>query len=291
MGESGPMAVRRKRDASLSVAMRLLAGGKVDAVVSAGNSSAIVATASHYVGSMAGIRRPSLAVPLPTLRGSALLVDAGAYAEASSIHLAHSAALAHAYLQVTGGIEQPRLGLLNIGIEAAKGPRFVRRVHALLKRSHFHFAGNIEPREILDGRVDAVICNGFVGNIVLKFYEAATESLLDSVGETFDALAPHHGAEPRLHLDRLRHRFAYQNTGGAPLLGLCKPVVVAHGRSDETALVNAIRLAQEFVERRVHEHMAESLESSSMVAEWRRSCRLLTLNQLTSRWGFSHHQN
>lgn len=287
MGEAGPMAMRKKRDASMSVAMRLLAEGGVDAVVSAGNTAAIVATARHFVGLIPGLRYSAMAASLPTSAGNVLLLDAGAHAQANAYQLAQSAALAHVYLKVTEGLESPGVGLLNIGQEPIKGRKVTQRAYALLERCDLSFAGNVEPQDIFAGRIDAAICDGFVGNTLLKMYEGLSETLLRFFEQHME------GDEPQEH-DRMRrilHRFAkiydYQNVGGAPLLGIRKTVVVAHGRSQARAIASAIQFACRLVEGKVYERMTDELGRSSTLMELRHQNKLLMLENLRTKWGFS----
>lgn len=287
MGEAGPMAMRKKRDASMAVAMRLLGEGAADAVVSAGNTAAIVATARHFVGLVPGLRYSAMAVPLPTSEGKVLLLDAGAHAQANAYQLAQSAALAHAYLKVTESLESPRVGLLNIGQEPLKGRKVTQRAYALLERCDLTFAGNVEPQDLFSGRIDAAICDGFVGNTLLKMYEGLSETLLRFFEMHME------GDQPQKHegLRQILHRFTkiyhYQNIGGAPLLGTCKTVVVAHGRSRARAIASAIQLACRLVDGRVYERMAEELGSSSTLAQLKLQNKLLMLERLRNKWGFS----
>lgn len=288
MGEAGPMALRRKREASLTVAMRLLAENEVDAVVSAGNSSAIVAAAKHLVGLIPGLRRPAMAVPLPTPSGRLILLDAGAHTEASAIHLAQSAVLAHCFLKVTEGMVRPRIGLLNIGHEPAKGSRAIQRAFALLKRCSLEFTGNVEPTDLFAGKIDSVICDGFVGNVLLKMYEGFSETVcrfLDSQA-SLEGRASSGGLERAL--ERFRKDYHYQSVGGAPLLGIRKPVVVAHGRSRATAIANAIRLACRLKQERVFERLSEVVDQDGALTELRHQNTLLMLDQLKDKWGFAH---
>ena len=288
MGEAGPMAIRRKRDASMSMAMRFLAAGEVDAVVSAGNSSAIVATARHFVGLMPGLRRPAMAVPIPVPSGRILLLDAGAHAEASTVHLAQSAALAHVYLRVIDGLENPRVGLLNLGQEPIKGTKIVQRAFSLLQRSSLNFAGNIEPHELFEGRMDAAICDGFVGNVVLKMYEGLSETFI----HLLDAHVDEEQADVKAALRGIFRRFQevlhFQKVGGAPLLGVSRTVVVAHGRSEGPAIASAIQLASRLATDRVCERMAEDLERDSILPELRHQNARLMLDALKNKWGFTH---
>ena len=287
MGEAGPMAIRKKRDASLSVAMRFLAQGDVDAVVSAGNSSAIVATARHFVGLTPGLRRPALAVPIPTPSAKVLLVDAGAHAEANTVHLAQSAALAHVYLKVTEPLNPPRIGLLNLGQEPMKGTKVVQRAFAILERSRLRFVGNVEPSDLFAERVDAAICDGFLGNVLLKMYEGLSETLLQLLDAQLeeDELPVREG----LHqiFERFRKAHHYQNVGGAPLLGVRKPVIVAHGRSQATAIANAIHLASHLARGGVFQAMADELEKSSLLADLKHIGAMTMLENFKKQWGFT----
>ncbi|NLI32716.1 MAG: phosphate acyltransferase PlsX [Deltaproteobacteria bacterium] len=290
MDEPGPVAIRRKREASVSVAMRFLAENQVDAVVSAGNTSAIVAAAKHYVGLISGLRRPALAVPLPTPSGRVLLLDAGANSEANAIHLAHSAALAQGYLEVTENIFKPRIGLLNIGQEAAKGKKQVRRAFALLSRSVLNFTGNIEPQELFEDRTDAVICDGFVGNVLLKMFEGLSETLLRFLeGQTTGLLSADRSTLSRI-LQHFQSMFHYRNVGGAPLLGIRRTVVIAHGRSEAGAVANAIHLAARLLKANIYERVAQVLERDRLLAELKHQYTLLMLDQFRNRWSFSHRQ-
>ncbi|MGV8073414.1 MAG: phosphate acyltransferase PlsX [Syntrophobacteraceae bacterium] len=287
MGEAGPVAIRRKRDASLSMAMRFLAEGSADAVVSAGNSSALVATAKHYIGLAPGLRRPAIAVPIPTPAGKVLLLDAGAYAATDTVHLAQSAALAHVYLKVTEGLDHPRIGLLNIGQEPGKGTKAIQRAFTLLKRSRLRFAGNVEPYNLFAGEIDAAICDGFVGNVLLKVFEAMSETfirLLDiqvgqCVGEVREKL--------RSTSDLFHGLFLGENMGGAPLLGVGKAVLVAHGHSQGPAVANAIGLAFNMANDKVYERMQAELEGDPFLIEMKHYNTLLTLENLKNKWGFA----
>lgn len=284
MEESGPTVIRRKRDSSLSVAMRLLAEGEVEAVVSAGNSAAIVATAKHYVGLIPGLRHPAMAVPIPTRNGKVLLLDAGAYADADTIHLAQSAALAHSYLETTEGLKSPRIGLLNIGQEPFKGLKVIQRAFAVLERSQLGFIGNIEPTDLFDDRADAVVCSGFVGNMLLKMYEGISETIMQILQQEPTAGA---GPEMRSVLDRVKKTCHYQNVGGAPLLGGNKTVVVAHGRSKGPAVSSAILLASRLAEEKVYERMALNVERNSQLAELKHLNTVVMLEDFRNRWRFS----
>jgi len=287
MGEAGPMAIRRKREASLSVAMRLLAEDKVDAVVSAGNSSAVVATAKHFVGLMPGLRRPAMAVPLPTPTGKVLLLDAGAYAEAGSIDLIQSAVLANAYLKVTDGLTRPRIGLLNIGQEPLKGTRIIQRASALLEKSRLHFIGNVEPQGLLCDQTDAAVCDGFVGNVVLKLYEGFSETLSQFLEARLNINAGGTKEVLGRALGQFREAYSYQNVGGVPLLGIRKPVIVAHGRSQGPAIASAALTAFQVVKDRTIGLLGEELGRDSILNELKHNNSLLMFGNLKNNWGFA----
>ncbi len=287
MEEFGPVAIRKKRDASLNVAMRMLAEGEVDAVVSAGNTSAIVAAAKHFVGLLPGLRRPALAVPFPTEDGRPVLLDAGAYAQSGALHLAQSAVLAHIYLKVSRGINRPSIGLLNIGREPVKGTRAVQRAFALIKRSGLNFTGNVEPNDLFNGQTDAVICEGFVGNIVMKMYEGLSEGLIRALGGKVRQSRAESRAELNRIFDSFQESYAYQHVGGAPLLGVKRPVVVAHGRSEGEAISSAIQLAYSIAEKETCRKMAEQLEQDSSLADFKYFNALLILENLKNKWGFA----
>lgn len=287
MGEAGPLAIRKKHDASLNVAMRMLAEGRADAVLSAGNTAAIVASAKHYVGLFSWLRRPALAVAFPARDGGPLLLDAGAHAQAGAVHLAQSAALAHIYLKVSRRLERPRISLLNIGQEPAKGTRAVQRAFALMKRSGLNFVGNVEPNDLFSGRVDAVVCEGFVGNIVLKMFEGLSEGLIRALGKRVEEEDPLiRGQFSRIY-EGVQRSYHYRHVGGAPLLGVNKPVVVAHGRSEGTAICNAILLAFRMASDGICEKMSEESERDGALTEFKSFNAMLIVENLKKKWGFS----
>lgn len=287
MGEAGPMAIRKKRDASLCVVMGALAAGTVDAVVSAGNSGAIVATAKHFVGLIPGLRRSAMAAPIPTPRGKVLLLDVGAHPEAHGIHLAQSAALAHAYLKVTEGLDRTRVGLVNLGREPIKGTRVIQRAFALLSRSSLNFVGNIEPHRLFADQADAAVCDGFTGNVLLKMIEGLSDALLQLLDAQLDP--GDIGARDKLRrtFGRFQRVHHYRNVGGAPLLGIQKPVIVAHGRSRGPAVANAIALASRLTHQKVFPRIAEELEKDGVLADLKHLNAMLMLDNLKAKWGFS----
>ncbi len=269
MGEIGPLALRKKKHSSLYVAIDQVAQGKADAVVSAGNSAAIVATATHGLGLVPGLKRPALGVFLPSLGGKIFLADAGAHTESRGLHLAQTLFLATSFLRHEMKIEEPRVGLLNIGTETTKGPKIIRNAAALLEQMSVPFAGFVEPHTLFSGGLDAVICDGFLGNAVLKLLEGVSQVLRHPDLKQWGAVPKTSGP-----LDWLE-RMARAELSGAPLLGVARPVIVAHGRSNPKEIANAIVEAERLVLNGGFERMARD----SALHE-----RLTALKSLETRW-------
>lgn len=287
MEEAGSVAIRKKRNSSLSVVMRLLAQGEVAAVVSAGNSSGVVAAAKHFVGLIPGLRRPALIVPIPNHTGRVFLADAGAHIDAEAVNLAQSAALAACYLTVTQGLDHPRVGLLNIGREPGKGTRVMQRAFTMLNRSSLHFVGNVEPQDLFSGAVDIAVCDGFAGNLVLKMVEGVSETLARMFEGQLNAEESEFCEELHRTIRLFQNTYHYPDVGGAPLLGVLKPVVLAHGRSNASAIASAICFAHHLAGERACERLAEELEVRGTMTEIRHLNGLHVLETLRSKWGRS----
>lgn len=239
-------AVRNGRDSSVVVAARTVKEGKADAFVSAGNTGATMAAGLFHVGRIAGVERPAIATPLPTASGVCLVLDAGANAEVRPEHLVQFAQMGEVYFRDVFGVKRPRVGLLNVGGEASKGTRPVREAYELLLQTPgLHFIGNVEGNDIPSGEVDVVVCDGFVGNIVLKLAEgvgaAFYELLRKNVFVGWRGMLA--GLLTRKQLRAVRNALDYAEYGGAPLLGVDGTVIIAHGRSDRRAIRNAVKVA------------------------------------------------
>ncbi|MDI3341050.1 MAG: phosphate acyltransferase PlsX [Sphaerobacter sp.] len=247
MEEHAVAAVRRKARASITVAVEELKQGRAAAVVSAGHSGAVVASALFGLGRLPGVERPALAIPFPRLGGGAVwLLDAGAVVDPRPAHLVEYARLATAFLRHTEHLAAPRIGLLSNGEEAGKGNSLVRETYQLLADApDVHFVGNVEGNAIPTGVADAVVCDGFTGNVVLKTAEGMAALIQDSLraelGSRWSTKIPALLLRPAFR--RVARRLDYREYGGVPLLGVNGVVVVAHGRSDATALMNAIAAA------------------------------------------------
>lgn len=261
MDESPATALRRKRDSSIHVAAGLLRDGEVQGLVSAGNTGAVMVTVKLLVGTINGVDRPALAVVLPNVEGRTVLLDVGANVDPKSFQLVQFAVMGRFFASQILGRGDPRVGLLSIGEEAAKGTDLIREAHKALTESSLNFVGNIESKDIYSGSTDVVVCDGFTGNIVLKTSEAVVETMLHLLKDTLTGSARARlGAWlARPALRDYRDRVHYEEFGGAPLLGARGLAIICHGRSSPTAIKNGVRVALEYGERQVNECIEEAL--------------------------------
>jgi len=259
MDESSARAVRKKRDASINVAMRLLKEGEVAAVVSAGNTGAVVTSALLNLGRLPGIHRPAIGALLPSSEHGALILDAGANAECKPAYLVQFAHMGSAYMRRMFGMARPRVGLLNIGEEENKGNELAREVYQKLRRTHLNFIGNVEGKDIAKGAVDVVVTDGFTGNVAVKISEASVGFVVDLIRDVLTTRLQYKLAALALRqaFYDVRQRIDYSEYGGVPLLGVKGVVIVAHGRSDANAFKNALRSAAEAVAAGILEELAE----------------------------------
>jgi glycerol-3-phosphate acyltransferase PlsX len=254
MGESPAQAVRRKQDSSIVVGTRLHKEGEVDAFVSAGSTGAVMAASLIILRPLAGVDRPAIGADLPSTSGRFLLLDMGANVDVKPQHLLQFAHLGHIYARDLMGIEKPRVGLLNIGEEEEKGNEQTVEAHRLLKLDPaLDFVGNIEGRDIIRGKCDVLVCDGFVGNVLLKFYESMSGFMAGFLRSAI--------AEQGVQLDiaRLFKTLDYTQWGGAPLLGVNGVTIICHGGSPPIAIHNALRAAASCVESGMVEHIAGRL--------------------------------
>ncbi len=253
MDEAPLPAIRRKRKSSIVIAAKLLREGVCHAVVSAGNTGAVMASMKFFVGTIEGIERPALAVVLPTRRGYTVLIDAGANIHVRPGHLAQFAIMGVTYAEYILNIPHPRVGVLSVGEEDIKGNTLVRGVHSLLRQSKLNFIGNIEGKDFFGGMADVVVCDGFVGNIVLKISESLAEMVGDLLKEEIQKrpIAKLGYLLMRPAMQAFRKRVDYSEYGGAPLLGIEGLAIICHGRSTPKAIRNAIRVSMIFAENRL----------------------------------------
>jgi len=261
MREKPADAFRTKTDSSLVRAVKAVADREADAVVSAGNTGAMLAAGLVLLRRVPGVRRPAIAVPIPARRGPSVLVDAGANADCRAEHLLQFATMGAVFAEELLEIARPQVRLLSIGEEPEKGNQLTLEAHELLADSDLDFRGNAEGRDILEGAADVLVTDGFTGNVALKAVEGTIRTLLDSLREeiTASAAGTVGGLLIRPAARRLRKRLDPDTYGGAFLLGLRGLVVIAHGNSSATAIANAIRLAARGVEHDVVGRLAARL--------------------------------
>lgn len=265
MHESPSVALRKKKDSSIRVAVDLLKEGEADAMVSAGNTGAVMATGLVNLGPVAGVERPAIAAQVPTLGGFAILVDVGANVDCKPRHLVQFAIMGTVYARKILRRPAPRVGLLSIGEEETKGNELTKEAfRALEDVPGVDFIGNVEGVDVFNGKADVVVCDGFTGNIALKIGESAAWTVLTLFKEELTrGLA---GRVALLLLGRsLKHfqrRIDYTEYGGAPLLGVNGVVVIGHGRSTAKAIKNGVRVAAECVTNRVIEKIREGIAQS-----------------------------
>lgn len=269
MHESPGAAVRRKKDASVVVATSLVKQGYCDVAICAGSTGAAVAAALLGLGRINGIERPAIATPIPNQRGTTILLDSGANIDSKPKHLVQNAIMGSIYAEYVLNIPSPRVGLLNIGEEDSKGNEQVLATYPLLKQLNtVNFIGNVEGRDIPKGTVDVVVCDGFVGNIVLKFGEGLAKAILQLIKDTIKNSGFLTKVASMLVLpvlNGLKRKLDYAEYGGAPLLGVNGGFIICHGSSKAKAIKNAIRVAKEFTEQDVVAHIRETIAKEGVV--------------------------
>ncbi len=261
-GEPPVNAVRKKKDSSIVVGMNLVKKGEADAFVSAGSSGAILVGGQIIVGRIRGVERPPLAPLIPTRKGVSLLIDCGANVDARSSHLVQFARMGSIYMEHVIGIKHPRVAIVNIGAEEEKGNALVKETYPLLKAcGDINFTGSIEAREIPEGGADVIVCEAFVGNVILKLYEGVGATMLSMVKEGMMAnLKSKIGALlAKPALKETLKAFDASQYGGAPLLGLKGLVAKTHGNSKSVEVCNSILQCITFKEQQINEKIKESL--------------------------------
>jgi len=268
MHEKPVEAVRAKPDSSLVAACRAVGDGDADAVVSAGNTGAMLAASLFHVRRLAEVDRPAIAVVLPARAGPSVLLDSGANADARPEHLFQFAQMGSIFAEEMLAIPDPEVRLLSIGEEPEKGNQLTLEAHALLAAGDLRFGGNVESRHLLSNAGDVVVCDGFTGNICLKLLEGTIKTLLDGMREEISSSTRGKigGLLIRPAGRRLRERLDPDTYGGAYLLGLRGLAVIAHGNSSRTAIANAIRLAARGVEHKLVERLAERLGTTVLAS-------------------------
>lgn len=262
MEESPSAALRKKKDSSIRVAVDLLRSGDADAVVSAGNTGAVMAITLVVLGPLPGVERPAIAALLPTLTGHAILLDVGANVDCKPRHLVQFAIMGNVYARQALGKARPRVGLLSIGEEETKGNELTKEAfRALEEERGIEFIGNVEGVDVFKGHADVVVCDGFTGNVALKIGESVAETIMALVREevTTDLRSRAGALLLKPAFDRLRRRLDYSEVGGAPLLGVNGVTIISHGRSSAKAIRNALRVAADCVTSRVLDNIRDGI--------------------------------
>jgi glycerol-3-phosphate acyltransferase PlsX len=242
MDEPPIEAIRKKKDSSIVRAFSCVKNGEADAVVSAGNSGATMASAIRSLGRLENISRPGIASIFPTLKKPLVMMDVGANVDCRPQHLFQFGVMGSAFSDNLFQIKRPSIGLLSIGEEGGKGNVLVKSAHELFRKSSLNFIGNVEGRDIFQGDVDVIVCDGFVGNVCLKVSEGLAEAIISML--------------------RIEMSKSYAEYGGAPLLGVNGTGIVCHGRSNAKAIKNAIKVAAEMIRSKVNDHMLQLLSES-----------------------------
>lgn len=268
MGEHPAQAIRKKKDASIVVATQLVKDGACDAVVAPGSTGAAVTAALLGLGRIKGIERPCIATPIPSKKGITVLLDSGANANSKPKHLVEGAIMGSHYAKYILGVDKPTVGLLNIGEEASKGNELAQATYPLLEKlKTISFYGNVEGRDIPKGTVDVVVCDGFVGNVILKFGEGMAMFIIRLVKDTIKSsgfIAKLGALAVYPALRTLKKRLDFTEYGGAPLLGVNGSFIICHGSSKAKAIKNAIRVAGELAQQDVVGHIRKSIEEEEV---------------------------
>src|SRR5882724_12872893 len=263
MDEPAITPIRKKRRSSLRLCAELVKDGRAQAMVTAGNTGAAMIAAKMVIGTIPGVDRPALAAVLPNANGRSVLLDVGANVDTKPTQLRQFAVMGHFYAQEVIGTPSPRIGLMSIGEEEGKGTDLTREVFRVLKKTGLNFIGNVEGRDVFNGSCDVVVCDGFVGNAVLKSAEALADlmgtMLREELSRSPRTKAGYLLAKPAF--DHFRARVDYSEYGAAPLLGLNGGCFIGHGRSNARAVQSAVRRAVEFsaaeLHRKIHDKVAE----------------------------------
>ncbi len=262
-------SVLRKKSSSIMIACSLVKEGRAQGIVSAGNTGATMAAAKFVIGCLQGVDRPALAMVIPTPKGYAVLLDVGANVDCRPHHLTHFGIMGYIYAKAILNIPEPKIGLLSIGEEESKGNEVTREAYQMLKNSPLSFYGNIEGTDVFSGKVDVIVCDGFIGNITLKVSESIAATMQTILKEELDKnfvskLASQMHRQVFIRFQKLTD---YSEYAGAPLLGTKETCIICHGRSSPKALKNAIKIATDFYQNRVNQRIKEQILSLTINKE------------------------
>jgi glycerol-3-phosphate acyltransferase PlsX len=261
MLDSPATVFRRKKDSSIRVANELVKNGEAAAIISAGHTGAAMTTSLFVLGKIDGVERPAIAVFMPTMKGTSIVLDMGANVDCKPNHLLQFAVMGEVYAKYLLKNPNPRVGLLSIGEEETKGNELTKEAFKLLTETSLNFIGNVEGRDVMSGKADVVVCDGFIGNVFLKTSEAVAESigliLKENIGKSLIRKLGYLLMRPAFQA--LKRRMDYAEYGGAPLIGINGISIISHGRSSDRAIKNAIRVAFELAKSEVNKHLHEDI--------------------------------
>jgi glycerol-3-phosphate acyltransferase PlsX len=264
MLDSPVTVFRRKKDSSIRIANELVKSGEAVAVISAGHSGAAMATSLFVLGSLEGVERPAIATFMPTMKGTSIILDVGANVDCKPNHLLQFAIMGEVYAKYVLKNPNPRVGLLSIGEEATKGNELTKEAFKLLTETSLNFIGNVEGRDVMSGNADVVVCDGFIGNVVLKLSEAVAEAIglmiRENIGDNLIKKLGYFMMRPVFRA--LKRRVDYAEYGGMPLIGINGISIISHGRSSAQAIKNAIRVAAELAKSEAIRHIHEDIEKN-----------------------------
>ena len=262
MDEAPAKVLRNKKKSSMKIGVDLVKNGQAGAFVSAGNTGAVLAYCTIILRPLKGVDRPAIAIQLPTLRGTSILLDAGANVDCKTSQLFQFAIMGHVFAKYILEKENPGVALLSIGEEDSKGNEITKEVFQMLKNSHINFIGNLEGKEVYRGNADVIVCDGFTGNVALKI----SESLAEMIGANLKTLFKKNWVSKigyfllKSQLAEFKKKVDYSETGGAPLLGINGVCIIAHGSSSPKAIKNAINRAKELIEKKINQHIQDDIE-------------------------------
>ena len=264
MLDSPATVYRRKKDSSIRVANELVKSGDAVAVISAGHTGAAMATSLFVLGPLEGVERPAIATFMPTMKETCIVLDVGANVDCKPNHLLQFAIMGEVYAKHLLKNPNPRVGLLSIGEEETKGNELTKEAFKLLTETSLNFIGNVEGRDVMSGKADVVVCDGFIGNVVLKLSEAVAETIglmiRENIGDNLIRKLGYYMMRPAFRA--LKRRIDYAEYGGAPLVGINGISIISHGRSSDRAIKNAVRVATELAKSEVNKHIHEDIEKN-----------------------------
>ncbi len=264
MLDSPATVFRRKKDSSIRIANELVKQGDAAGVISAGHTGAAMATSLFVLGKLEGIERPAIATFMPTVKGTCIVLDVGANVDCKPVHLLHFAIMGEVYAKYLLKNPNPKVGLLSIGEEETKGNELTKEAFKLLTETSLNFIGNVEGRDVMSGKADVVVCDGFIGNVVLKLSEAVADTIAymirENIGDNLVRKLGYFMMRPAFRA--LKRRVDYAEYGGAPLIGINGISIISHGRSSDRAITNAIRVAAQLARSEVNRHIHEDIKKN-----------------------------